>query len=216
MECGVWSVECGVSSVECGVWSVECGVWSVGRVQAALTTASATCRATNRSEYLHLRPMVKGPRHQITTGNHDAKHQHDVLVRSSYRMFWVSHLIIAFETELAIEWPRDPRGCAGRRMPEAKYLRYSVKHEQNAVKTRGKADRRGAQMMSRLRAREGGGTHANLTVFVADHATKGALTWALVRSSGCCVLGVQNRNTVHTYRKTAAGKRQAAAFALRR
>ena len=74
-------------------------------------------------------------------------------------------------------------------MPEAKYLRYSVKHEENAVKTRGKADRRGA-LMSRLRAREGGGTHANLTVFVADHATKGALTWALVRSSGCCVLGV--------------------------
>jgi hypothetical protein len=119
----------------------------VGR--AALTTASATCSATNRSEYLHLRPMVNGPGHHITTGNSDSKHQHIVSVQSSNRNFWVPHLIIAFETELAMAWTREPRGCAGRTMPEAKYLRCSVKHKENVARTRGKDMRRGVQMRSR-------------------------------------------------------------------
>jgi hypothetical protein len=115
-------------------------------------THDGICNVQRDKQKRVLAPAPKGERagstHHITTGNHDPKHQHNVSAQC-YRICWAPpHLIIAFETELAMAWPREPRGCAGRMMPEAKYLRYSVKHEENVVRMRGKDKRRGVQIMS--------------------------------------------------------------------
>jgi uncharacterized protein YdhG (YjbR/CyaY superfamily) len=82
-----------------------------------LTTASAACKTTKTSEYLHLHPHV-----------HAIKHYADKVTERGYgrnrekkrRGGWQARLIAASETELAIKWLLEPKANAGRRIPDAK------------------------------------------------------------------------------------------------